>query len=149
MGKGHKLVSKKGKMVNFTLGETNVFLPVFDPCTTHSHFYFFFSFTSYYTIFSSLAFRIRRSHCSYPSSSLSALVFISIQHLSVTFFSESPCTNRDTRTYGHHGMSLLFPVLTAGSLVSSFWEVKYMFFLILFSELLVWWEANWHQFFCF
>ena len=50
--------------------------------TTHSHFFF----TSYYTIFSSLAFRIRRSHCSYPSSSLSALVFISIQHLSVTFF---------------------------------------------------------------
>ena len=85
-----------------------VFLPVFDPCTTHSHLIFFF-FTSYYIIFSSLAFRIRRSHCSYPLSSLSALVFISIQHLSVTFFSESPGT---PGLYGQHGMSLGFPVLT-------------------------------------
>ena len=50
----------------------------FFPCTIYK------PINNYYSSFTSLAFR--RSHCSYPSSSLSVIVFISIQHVSGTFF---------------------------------------------------------------
>ena len=60
---------------------------IFDPCSIYSHLIVFSA--SYYTSFTSLAFR--RGHCSYPSSSSSALVFISAQHVSGTF----------SRRYGH------------------------------------------------
>ena len=48
-------------------------------------FFFFFCYKSFTSL---LAFR--RSHCCYPSSSLSAIVFISIQHVSWTFFFREP-----------------------------------------------------------
>ena len=62
----------------------SVFFPRFDPLYYNFITILVIFSVSYYTSFTSLAFR--RSRCSYPSSSLSAVVFIPIQHVCGKFF---------------------------------------------------------------
>ena len=59
----------------------NSFFPPLVDIYRHLLLIIFFCYKSFTSL---LAFR--RSHCCYPSSSLSAIVFISIQHVSWTFF---------------------------------------------------------------
>ena len=92
-----------------------VFLPVFDPCTIHSHLTLFFFYLLLHN-FHFLGFSNTPQSLFLPTSSLSALVFISIQHLSVAFF-------RNSQGHPDYADNMAWPFdfpYYPGSLVSSF-----------------------------
>ena len=86
-----------------------VFLPVFDPCTTHSHFYFFFFHLLLHN-FQFLGFSNSPQSLFLPFVLLVCLsLYINTTFVCDVFFLESPGT---PGLYGQHGMPLWFPVLT-------------------------------------